>query len=48
MATVDLDDVKKTYAGNVVAVKGVSISVPDGELWCWSGRPAAASPRCCA
>jgi sn-glycerol 3-phosphate transport system ATP-binding protein len=32
MATVDLNDVKKTYAGNVAAVKGVSIAIPDGQL----------------
>ena len=32
MATVDLKDVKKTYSGNVAAVKGVSIAIPDGAL----------------
>jgi sn-glycerol 3-phosphate transport system ATP-binding protein len=32
MATVDLKEVKKTYGGNVAAVKGVSISIPDGAL----------------
>ncbi len=32
MATVDLKDVRKTYAGNVEAVKGVSIAIPDKAL----------------
>jgi sn-glycerol 3-phosphate transport system ATP-binding protein len=32
MATVELNDVRKTYAGGVEAVKGVSIAVPDGAL----------------
>jgi sn-glycerol 3-phosphate transport system ATP-binding protein len=32
MATVDLKDVRKTYSGNVEAVKGVSIAIPDGKL----------------
>src|SRR5690606_35219048 len=32
MATVDLQDVRKTYAGKVEAVKGVSIGIPDGRL----------------
>jgi sn-glycerol 3-phosphate transport system ATP-binding protein len=32
MATVDLKDVKKVYAGGVEAVKGVSIAIPDKQL----------------
>ncbi|WP_019172234.1 sn-glycerol-3-phosphate import ATP-binding protein UgpC [Pseudaminobacter salicylatoxidans] len=32
MATVDLRDVRKTYAGNVEAVKGVSIAIADKAL----------------
>jgi sn-glycerol 3-phosphate transport system ATP-binding protein len=32
MATVDLQDVRKVYAGHVEAVKGVSIAIPDGKL----------------
>ena len=32
MATVDLKDVRKVYAGNVEAVKGVSIDIADGAL----------------
>ena len=32
MATVDLQDVRKTYAGNVDAVKGISIAIADGKL----------------
>jgi sn-glycerol 3-phosphate transport system ATP-binding protein len=32
MATVDLKDVKKVYAGGVEAVKGVSIAIPDRQL----------------
>jgi sn-glycerol 3-phosphate transport system ATP-binding protein len=32
MATVDLNDVRKTYPGNVEAVKGVSIAIADGKL----------------
>ncbi|WP_394887216.1 sn-glycerol-3-phosphate ABC transporter ATP-binding protein UgpC [Mesorhizobium sp. AaZ16] len=32
MATVDLKDVKKIYAGGVEAVKGVSITIPDKAL----------------
>ncbi|MCV0397613.1 MAG: sn-glycerol-3-phosphate import ATP-binding protein UgpC [Rhizobiaceae bacterium] len=32
MATVELKDVKKTYAGGVEAVKGVSIDIPDGQM----------------
>ncbi|NGN42490.1 sn-glycerol-3-phosphate import ATP-binding protein UgpC [Mesorhizobium sp. CGMCC 1.15528] len=32
MATVDLNDVKKVYAGGIEAVKGVSIAIPDKAL----------------
>ena len=32
MATVDLNNVRKVYSGNVEAVKGVSIAIPDGKL----------------
>jgi sn-glycerol 3-phosphate transport system ATP-binding protein len=32
VATVDLKDVRKVYSGNVEAVKGVSIAIPDGKL----------------
>ena len=32
MATVDLNDVRKVYAGGVEAVKGVSIAIPDHQL----------------
>lgn len=32
MATVELKDVRKIYAGGVEAVKGVSISIPDGAM----------------
>jgi len=32
MATVDLKDVKKIYAGGVEAVKGISIAIPDKAL----------------
>jgi len=32
MATVDLNDVRKVYSGNVEAVKGVSIAIPDKAL----------------
>jgi sn-glycerol 3-phosphate transport system ATP-binding protein len=32
VATVDLNDVRKVYAGRVEAVKGVSIAIPDGKL----------------
>ncbi|MCX2724326.1 sn-glycerol-3-phosphate import ATP-binding protein UgpC [Roseibium salinum] len=32
MATISLDTVRKVYAGNVEAVKGVSIDIADGEL----------------
>ncbi|MEO4001277.1 sn-glycerol-3-phosphate ABC transporter ATP-binding protein UgpC [Mesorhizobium sp. CAU 1732] len=32
MATVELKDVRKTYGGVVEAVKGVSISIPDGQM----------------
>ena len=32
MATVDLKDVRKVYGGRVEAVKGVSISIPDGAM----------------
>jgi sn-glycerol 3-phosphate transport system ATP-binding protein len=32
MATVDLTDVRKVYPGNVEAVKGVSIAIPDKAL----------------
>ncbi|MET3791182.1 sn-glycerol-3-phosphate import ATP-binding protein UgpC [Aquamicrobium terrae] len=32
MATVDLNDVRKVYAGGVEAVKGVSIAIPDKAL----------------
>jgi sn-glycerol 3-phosphate transport system ATP-binding protein len=32
MATINLVDLKKSYGGNVLAVKGVNLSVADGEL----------------
>ena len=32
MAAVDLKDVRKVYAGGVEAVKGVSLSIPDGSF----------------
>jgi sn-glycerol 3-phosphate transport system ATP-binding protein len=32
MAVVNLKDVRKVYAGNVEAVKGISIDIPDGKL----------------
>ena len=32
MATVELKDVRKTYAGGIEAVKGVSIAIPDGQM----------------
>jgi sn-glycerol 3-phosphate transport system ATP-binding protein len=32
MATVKIDQVRKVYAGNVEAVKGVSIDIPDGSF----------------
>lgn len=37
-----LKDVKKTYSGNVAAVKGVSIAIPDGVLVRVPGRATAA------
>ncbi len=32
MAAIELVDVRKVYAGNVEAVKGVSLSIPDGDF----------------
>ena len=32
MADVKLTDVRKVYAGNVEAVKGISLDIPDGKL----------------
>jgi sn-glycerol 3-phosphate transport system ATP-binding protein len=32
MATVKMDQIRKVYAGNVEAVKGVSIDIPDGSF----------------
>ncbi|ODN71828.1 sn-glycerol-3-phosphate ABC transporter ATP-binding protein UgpC [Methylobrevis pamukkalensis] len=32
MAAIELQDVRKVYAGNVEAVKGVSLSIPDGAF----------------
>jgi sn-glycerol 3-phosphate transport system ATP-binding protein len=32
MATVKIDQIRKVYAGNVEAVKGVSIDIPDGSF----------------
>ena len=32
MANVELKNVKKVYGGSVEAVKGVSISIPDGQM----------------
>ncbi len=32
MATIDLVDVRKTYAGNVTAVQGINLAIGDGEL----------------
>ena len=32
MATIELEDIRKTYPGGVEAVKGVSLDIADGEL----------------
>ncbi len=32
MATISLQDIRKTYAGGVEAVKGISLDIADGEL----------------
>ena len=32
MATVDLVDVRKTYAGNIEAVQGINLAIGDGEM----------------
>ena len=32
MAAVTLDNLKKVYAGGVEAVKGVSLTIPDGSF----------------
>jgi len=32
MATIELKDVRKVYGGNVEAIKGVSLSIQDGEM----------------
>ncbi|MGL4634409.1 MAG: sn-glycerol-3-phosphate import ATP-binding protein UgpC [Beijerinckiaceae bacterium] len=32
MATVKIDNIRKVYAGNVEAVKGVSVDIPDGSF----------------
>jgi sn-glycerol 3-phosphate transport system ATP-binding protein len=32
MATIEIDNVSKTYAGGVSAVKGVSVTIPDGAF----------------
>jgi sn-glycerol 3-phosphate transport system ATP-binding protein len=32
MATVKIDNIRKVYAGNIEAVKGVSIDIPDGSF----------------
>ncbi len=32
MATIELKDVRKVYSGNVEAIKGVSLSIQDGEM----------------
>ncbi len=32
MATIELKDVRKTYGGNIEAIKGVSLDIADGEM----------------
>ena len=32
MASVTLEDIRKTYAGGVDAVKGITLSIPDGSF----------------
>ena len=32
MAAVKIDNIRKVYAGNVEAVKGVSVDIPDGSF----------------
>ena len=45
MAAIELDHVTKEFAGGVVAVDDVTLTVADGKLWCSSVRRAAESPR---
>ena len=48
MASITLEGLKKTYAGNVAAVKGVDLHIQDGEFVVLVGLPAAVNPPCCA
>ena len=41
-----LDAVTKEYLGGVVALRDVSIEVPQGEQLAWWGRPARARRLC--
>ena len=43
----ELRDVTKEYAGEVHALRGVSLTVQSGELVGIVGRPDRASRRCC-
>jgi ABC-type Fe3+/spermidine/putrescine transport system ATPase subunit len=47
MAGIELEHVTKAFAGGVVAVDDVSLSIAAGNSWSSSARPAAASRRCC-
>ncbi len=47
MAEVNLKNVKKSF-GPVDVIKGVDLTIPDGDFAFSSDRLAAASPRCCA
>ncbi|MEU9829747.1 hypothetical protein [Micromonospora chersina] len=48
MATVRLDNVTKVFPAGKRVLKGVSLTVEEGEFLVLAGRPAAASPPCCA
>ena len=47
MASIDIADIRKAY-GPVPVLHGIDLSIHDGEFVVLVGRPAAASPPCCA
>ena len=46
LQTIDLKKYYGTEPNITRALDGVSFSVDDGNLWRWSGPPAAANPPC--
>ncbi len=47
MSTIDILGLHKSF-GKLPVLQGIDLAVEPGEVVCVIGRPAPASPRCCA